>query len=332
MKTFPLESTETTDLQRHLASQIIQLLQQQQAGAGTRISESRLAAQFKVSRSPVRAALKWLESQQWLETEPYRGYRLTCDAAQLPNLLTPAPLSPDEALYQEITGDLFLSKLPSPFSEAELARHYQSDKVTLRGVLNRLASEGILQRELGYKWSVCADIGSYDSQVASYRFRLLLEPHALACSDWQLPTDTLQQLRQEQLHLLQQAEHLNPAQLFNANAHFHETLISGLANPFASQAIKQQNQLRRIPEIKAMKVMGNPCRSLEEHVAIIDALLSGQQQQASALLQQHLQNGLATLSRNYQRLHQLSPAQQRALLAEHYSADAVEAFLRSLAD
>lgn len=74
------------------------------------------------------------------------------------------------------------------------------------------------------------------------------------------------------------------------NALFHETLVAWSGNRFLLQAIRQQNNIRRMTEYASFATidMARVRSSCSAHLAILDALADGDIDFAEALLSRHL--------------------------------------------
>src|SRR5690606_3396070 len=77
---------------------------------------------------------------------------------------------------------------------------------------------------------------------------------------------------------------------FRVNAAFHENLAACSGNRFLTDAVRQQNNLRRMQESAAFKEL--PAERIEqsclEHLAILGAVEAGDIEWGEALLRQHL--------------------------------------------
>lgn len=80
------------------------------------------------------------------------------------------------------------------------------------------------------------------------------------------------------------------AELYAANAAFHEALAGLSGNRFVVQTIIRQNQLRRLVEYKEIDDRARVRRQCEEHLAIIGLLERGERTAAAVLLAEHLTN------------------------------------------
>lgn len=96
--------------------------------------------------------------------------------------LTPEPLSVGEATYRRIRADIIFGRLgPNQKLKLEVLRErYEASVSTLRELLSRLASEGLIEAE-GQKGFVVTPVSAINlREIAA--MRLLLEGHALGQS------------------------------------------------------------------------------------------------------------------------------------------------------
>lgn len=279
---------ELNRLQRQLAVQIIDWLQQQQCRPGDKVSASLLARLFDVSRSPVRAALEGLVVQGVLVAEAGRGF-LLAQSLDVLDLHQSGLVDPQQQLYQQLVEDLVNARLPECCSEASLGQRYPGQKSCLQAVLNQLEHEGVAQRRPGRGWQFQTLVNSRQAFDESYQFRKLIEPQAPLQLGFQLDQGRARQVRRRQEQLLELGR-CDARDIFEANAEFHECVVAGAGNRFMLQAVQQQNHLRRFVEYQ-YRWRERPqavTRSCREHLQILDALEAGEFQRASHLLWLHL--------------------------------------------
>jgi DNA-binding GntR family transcriptional regulator len=112
---------------------------------GERLAERRIAEQFQVSRSPVRAALRLLEAEGVVGKEASGGYVALADRPEAPVNLHPVHRN-DEHLYSLLAEDRMSGKLEDCVTENELMRRYDVGRSELSHVLHRAAGEGWIER------------------------------------------------------------------------------------------------------------------------------------------------------------------------------------------
>jgi DNA-binding GntR family transcriptional regulator len=277
-------------LQIELARRILERIRDSGWEAGTRISAPGLARVFGVSRSPVSAALDLLVAQGVLEPTDTRGLQVARDVSAIdPEDILPT--SPLEVLYRHMMRDRALGELPQEVSEAELIPRYGISRGVVRKLLLRFAAEGLAARLPGHGWRFADSLVGADAYRESYEFRIAVECAALRSPHFKADSERLLPVRRAHERVL--AESRGPTsgdEWFRINAAFHENLAACSGNRFLTDAVRQQNNLRRMQESAGYEEL--PAERIEqscqEHLAILDAVEAGEIEWAEALLRQHL--------------------------------------------
>lgn len=276
-------------LQAKLAGQIVNLLRQQKLTAGAHVTEEFLTEQFKVSRSPVRAALKLLAQKGVFEARSNHGYFLATDAEAIEPTALDIPVAEDDDIYDRITADLFSDLLSREVRESDLIQRYQASRASLGRVLQRMLEEGLVQRKSGRGWAFLPSYTSVEGNYQSYRFRIILEPASLLEPTFKVDPVRLQAVRRSHERLLEDAQkNVVGAEWFDINAEFHQMLADFSGNQLIQQAIQQQNRLRRLSEYRLVPSHERVLQSLNEHFQIMDAVAQGDLEWAATLLRGHL--------------------------------------------
>lgn len=286
------DQSEVSPLQTELARQILDEARRAGWKVGERIPEQRLAKRFGVSRSPVRGALLLLAERGLMRLQPGRGFILEIETADLPDDDDFVPPSQAEQLHGTLLSDRALGRLPWEVSETELTERYGVSRGVVRRVFMRLAAEGLAERQRGHGWRFADSLDTPEAIAESYQFRLAVECTALREPAFRVEPERLAQLRDAHRAVLDQPlAGMTRQHWFTLNAAFHETLAGWSHNRFFVQAVRQQNNLRRMKEL-AVFTMLDPERvkqSCEEHLAILAAVENGEQGFAEALLRRHLE-------------------------------------------
>lgn len=289
----PMSAGAASPLQIDLARRILERIRDSGWTVGTRISVPDLARAFGVSRSPISAALELLVARGILTGFETRGLQLALDVADLdPETILPS--SPLEDLYRRMMKDRALGELPQDVSEAELMPRYQVSRGVIRKLLLRFAAGGLVQRLPGHGWRFAESLVGDDAQRESYEFRIAVECAALRSPMFR--ADPLQLAPVRRAHerilstILAGKALAGGDEWFRVNASFHEGLAACSGNRFLADAVRQQNNLRRLQESAGFEQL--PTERLEqscrEHLAILDAVEAGEIEWAEALLRQHL--------------------------------------------
>lgn len=260
--------------------------------AGTRLTERALAEHFRVSRSPVRLALRQLAEQAVVQPRDEGGYVVAGTAAGGTQAAAQAPrvvMDDIEAAYLRLAEDRLDGTLPDRVTENTLIRRYGLTRAQLTTILRRMAQEGWVERLPGHGWAFGPSLSSAQAYGQSYRFRLLLEPAALLEPDYVLDIAALRRCQAEQQALLAGGiKVVSPAQIFDANTHLHETIAGFSGNLFILESLTRLNRVRRLIEYRKAVDREQAERRCHEHLVLIDLLLAGQQEAAADYLRLHL--------------------------------------------
>lgn len=277
-------------LQSQLATDILQRINAQSMPAGTRLSERSLAEALRVSRSPVRTALRQLADQALIDPHPDGGFVVGAGALKV----KPAALvntSNQEDLYLRIAQERLDGKLPARVSENELMRRYDVTRSQLTDILRRISNEGWMERLPGHGWAFTEVMTSSVAYADSYRYRILVEPAAILEPTFRIDEAGLKQCRQEQQALVNGEVHrVSPAQIFDANTRLHETIAACCGNTFILDSLRRINRVRRLMEYRKAVDRQQALRRCEEHLVLIDLLLAGQLEKASTMMRAHLRD------------------------------------------
>ncbi|MFF4165633.1 GntR family transcriptional regulator [Streptomyces sp. NPDC001741] len=217
-----------TPLTRRTAARIVEHIASSGPAAGIRLVECTLADQLKVSRSPVRQALRLLAEEGVVAAAERGGYTVALTG---PALAEASPLPPAddvaEDVYLRFAADRLDGRLPDRVTENALARRYGLMPGQLAHVLRHIAVEGWIERLPGYGWEFQPMLTSMASYQDSYRFRLTIEPAAILEPGFVLDREALQSVRAQQQRLVDGEIHtIGNAQLYDLNSRFREVVMA----------------------------------------------------------------------------------------------------------
>lgn len=284
--------TSINSLHVTLAHRVIEYIRTERLQAGHHLTEQSLEETLGASRSPIRGALAYLAQKGIVSPQPpRRGLFLTRNAADLGVIDNDLTTSAEEQGYLALARDQLAGQLPAVLSENEAMRRYSLTRERMRRVLARAANEGWMEQRASKGWSFLPMIDGPQACEESYALRLALEPAAMLMPGFAIDSDVLRRIRTQQQALAgggyRTAGH---AEMFQANATFHEALASLSGNRFIVQTIIRQNQLRRLLEYRETDDRERVRRQCEEHLAILDLLERGERSAAAQLLTRHLSN------------------------------------------
>lgn len=283
-------SQQPSSLQTDLAQRIAQQIKDGKFARGEHLTETALAQQYDVSRTPVRQALRLLEEQGFVESRANSGVFVAEVAPELALDPLTSEQASEEEIYRAIIADRATNQLSSPFSESEILGRYDAPKRLVTRALLRLTREGLIERRRGHGWTFSPMLESTEAINESYRFRMMIECGGLAEPGFRVDEKELQESRSAHLHYINTRRRAkSPADFFAMNASFHEMLARFSGNRFVEQAVRQQNQLRRFEEYSNFVTRNiNLVDSCQQHLEILDALERSDREWAIALMKHHL--------------------------------------------
>jgi DNA-binding GntR family transcriptional regulator len=288
-KTSHSGKTAPSRLQRELAAGILDLIRAEKLAPDTRLREIALAERLRVSRTPVRAALRLLAKRGLVRRRAGRGYVVGAAKRAAPtSSLRPKPDGTDQ-LFLAITRDRRAGRLPEDVSERDLMRRYKVTRPVVQRVLAKLAEVAAVQRKPGHGWRFQPTIADAQARDESYRFRMIIEPAALLAPSFRLSPDWIADMRrQHEAMLAMPWSETASIALYEMNAAFHEGLVAASGNRYLLVAVQQQNRLRRFANYDWTFGHERVVVSCREHLAILDRLEAGDRRGAARLLYEHL--------------------------------------------
>ncbi|MDB5410882.1 MAG: hypothetical protein JWL84_5794 [Rhodospirillales bacterium] len=278
-------------LQSDLAGRILRRLKEQGAGPGYHLVELELCRQFGVSRTPIRGALKLLAAQGAAEARANRGFVLVNPVSTAPDV---EPISlqdeEDKRLFVAIAQARNDGRLPAECAQQEIGRLFDAKLPTIVRVLRKLAEMGLVERKIGNGWSFLPSIDSARAQNESYAFRRAIEPAMFLQPTFELDRDWLKESRARHLAFRRKRWRDTLAvEFYDINSDFHEQLARCSGNRYMLGAVKRHIQLRSFLNYHEVHGVDRVHDSIDEHLAIIDVLETGNNEEASALMVKHIQ-------------------------------------------
>ena len=295
-------SLEPSRLRTELAGRILHLLKEQGADTGYHLVELDLCRQFNVSRTPVRGALNLLAEQGIVEARTNRGFALRQPVAAVPELDTRnLEDEEDKQLFVAIAKARNSGELPADCTQQEVMRMFGVKLATVGRVLRRLSELGLVERKRGNGWSFIASINSETAQGESYAFRQIIEPAALLLPGFELDREWAKGCRARHMVFRRKPWRSTLAvEFYEMNAEFHAQLTRCSGNRYMADAIERQNQVRTFLNYEWPYGVERVRDSVEEHLAILDAVEAGRNERAAELMRAHLDNSKATQDRETQ--------------------------------
>lgn len=272
---------------------------------GAVLLEGPVADILHVTRTPVRQALRDLESEGLVQRFDGRGFlagpkgvepsRITLTAATLGLDSGATPVRKTlgwEAIYDEVERDVVHLSVFDQFriNELELARHFNVGRIVARDVLLRLESLGLVEKDERLRW-VITPLDEHRINHL-YELRWLLEPAALrSAMTVARPADT-----EAMLQSLQQAIEAYPkvsrAVLDQLETDLHITFLANCPNRALLESLQRTRCILTLSKhvLGATAPMPKSDPFMAEHLAILQAAYAGDGLKAEAALRQHLES------------------------------------------
>lgn len=212
-----------------------------------------------------------------------------------------------EAVYERLKGDIESLRLRpgAKLSEIQLGEELGASRTPVREAIRRLAGEGLVDFVPGEVARVAAI--SLGGVRALFEFRMLLEPEATAsvAMSGTVRDHVLVPFRE----LLEQVDEFDAAfralsvaeqerdyqGFYDLTERFDQAVIAACRNPYLARTIRdvrsQTVRLRHLSHSGPRRML----TSLEEHSAMLKAILQGDTQAASAACRHHLAQTLQAL-------------------------------------
>lgn len=268
--------------------------------AGAQLHESRIAAQFGISRAPARQALAELERSGYVEKAANRGY--TVIAGERGRPAVPLRNDSEEAaarlvssstwqrIYREVESEI-AARIPFAswrIIESDLARYYGVSRTVARDVLARLQQRGVVRKDHRSRWYAPALTPDHVGEL--YELRWLLEPVALVKAAPNLPPGFLTDMRAHLQEAIDNAGEITGPRLDRLEEEMHVTLLDHCRNGMLMQAIALPQALliahRFLYRWTARLFETEPF--LPEHMEIVRRLERGEFAGAAQALERHL--------------------------------------------
>ena len=277
-----------SEVQLKLARTIVEYLCRNDMNPGNHVTEQELVDEFRISRSPVRAALAYLAARGVLEQRPNRGYFVRLDGHSLRRLSLEMPTTAEEKLLGAIARDWFAKKVPQSFSEAEFCRRYDLGRSVAARVLFKLSEDGIIARNRGHGWRFEPTLDTQATRDESHAFRLVVEPAAIRSPSFELDRGMAELCRRHhELALNPGPEDTSLSTLSDIDIGFHRMIGISSRNRFFLAAIERQNTLRRMTAY-ANSNRARLIGSCVEHMEILTAIERDERDEAAELMRHHL--------------------------------------------
>jgi DNA-binding GntR family transcriptional regulator len=283
--------TRSNTRQNHLklARQIIEVTLERGMKSGDHLPENTLSQACGVSRTPIRSALKLLESNDIVQRREEGGFFLNHSPEEI-GIDGAAQLDDVEgSLATRILSDRAERRITDVQSVSSLVRRYSVPRSAVLNALKILSTDGIVAQLPGRAWAFQPLLDTPDAVSESLSFRLSLEPQAITAAGFEMDSLKAGLLRQQMEDFLKRRDGSMSAVAFlHLDCAFHCLIAESSGNRFICGALLAHQRLRlttqknnSIPDFRLRQ-------SLEEHLDILDSLERMQHQLAADQMVLHL--------------------------------------------
>jgi DNA-binding GntR family transcriptional regulator len=283
--------TRSNTRQNHLklARQIVEIALERGLGRGDHLPETTLSQACGVSRTPIRSALKILESNEIVQRREEGGYFLNF----VPEAIGIEGISQlddmEGSLAARILSDRAERRIVDVQSVSALARRYDVPRSAVLNALKKLSADGVVSQLPGRAWAFQPLLDTPNALLDSLSFRLALEPQAIIAPGFEMDSQKAGLLRQQMEDFLERSDgSMSSVAFLHLDCAFHSLIAESSGNRFICGALLAHQRLRlttqkdhSIPDFRLRQ-------SLEEHLDILDSLERMQHQLAADQMVLHL--------------------------------------------
>jgi DNA-binding GntR family transcriptional regulator len=193
-----------------------------------------------------------------------------------------------QQVYEHLRQSILANAYPpnTPLPEEALAARLNVSRVPVREALRRLAADGLVNF-VPRQGAVVSSL-SPKQFLDAYRLREALESLAIRLAAPRLTPDDFQALEWRQAEMEAAAAERDFEQFFAADTAFHALFVERADNDYLRTVYDPLiDQMRRYRS-PAADLRGGLERSIGEHEAMLDAIRSGDVEEAARLLSEHI--------------------------------------------
>ncbi|MDQ0393886.1 GntR family transcriptional regulator [Labrys monachus] len=291
-----------TPLVRRLLSYIVS----EGLAEGAHLAEQTLADALQVSRTPIRKALMDLAREGIVQSEARRGYFLARPARSLFAASLDFPALTEDDIFDRIAIDHLDGELPDLFSKRDVVTRYDVSTRLAERAIQALVDEKVIVQDQPGSWKFNPFMLTAEASIASYAYRLAIEPNILLLPSFEVRRDLIRACRDEHIRFLTLRPAERTARLaFKVDVSFHESIATCGGNHFFHSSVVQHNRMRQLLEYRDSFDEERMLVWLKEHLDIMEAVAARDLAEASDLMRTHLTNALrhreANLARHRRR-------------------------------
>lgn len=173
-------------------------------------------------------------------------------------------------------------------SVAQLAQMFEVSRTPVREALLELARDGLLQPERNRGFRVVGHTARQLDEI--YELRVLLETHALAKAAATAPRapDVIARARKVHAQVERALRAGDPLRFQQLDRELHLLLVDMAGNSLLTSLVSSLRDHLRLPDLATLERQGQMRPALQDHVAIVEAVASGDAKRVATLVRTHL--------------------------------------------
>ncbi len=209
-----------------------------------------------------------------------------------PSFVGETATSLSDRAYERLLDMIVQRELPADtvLQERPLAEFLKISRTPLRQALNRLESEGLLERSPG-RALVVKKISPREL-IEALHVRMLLEVEAISLAIGRIPAEAIDAVEADVRSLLERPN-ASGAEDWEVDSAFHGLIARASGNRVLAEmieALRLRTHMFNVDRVPERFVIGH-----EEHLAMLDALRRGDEQAARSGMQSHIANVKASI-------------------------------------
>ena len=200
-----------------------------------------------------------------------------------------AQQSATDRVFEQIEEHIVTGVIASGerIDETAAAEAFGVSRTPVREAMGRLAASGLIEKRAGTR-GYFATAPSVTRLIEMFEVKAELEGMVARLAARRMRTADIELLREANEACKVAIADGNPDQYYALNVDFHELIYAGCGNRFlADQARQIRHRLKSYRRLQ-LRVRGRMRQSLEEHYAIIQAIVDGDSELAEKLSEQHV--------------------------------------------
>lgn len=256
---------------------------------GEHLPETTLSEACGVSRTPIRSALRILESNNIVQRRDEGGYFLNLAPDEIGIKGISRLEDMEGSLATRILSDRAERRIPEVQSVSALARRYDVPRYAVLNALKILNADGVVAQLPGRAWAFQPLLDTPNALAESHAFRLALEPQAIMAPGFEMDSQKAGLLRQQMEDFLRRRDgSMSSVAFLHLDCAFHSLIAESSGNRFICGALLAHQRLRRTTQKDHSVPDFRLRQSMEEHLDILDSLERMQHQLAADQMVLHL--------------------------------------------